>query len=76
MSRPALEILGAIIEGNGQAACCIGCCQSHEWQEGHPYGNTTAYEDLWECNAETEADAEECPRVQAIRDLDNPPLRS
>lgn len=45
---------------------CYNCDYSTHWKECHPYGDTVACEDLFECNLEDIP--EKCPGVQQFLD--------
>jgi hypothetical protein len=56
------DLLETMQEHGGYAtALCSDCEHLHCWQEGHPYGMTTAYEELCECGVDETRD---CPALQ------------
>lgn len=42
---------------------CRECRHAHFWDECHPYGSTTACEELFECRADRAGD---CPWVEQV----------
>lgn len=57
-----MNTIDDLIDKEGYTEDCEECGYYNEWQEGRPYGMTTAYETLAECKCD---DNDKCPRLQS-----------